>query len=229
MNQSPNSILTSHERESTKQALLQVGLPLLLSLWQVFELRIAQWVGPSSLANALLEEQRRVVSALVASVESLSQDSKGTTFSPYNISSPSSQFDKSLEGSGSPSSPSLRDKTLESMSVQAKQYQVTLFLLCDAISMDPSLLTTKPLERILAVGGLLEWEQLRAHDISESRLNRDWKSLVGRIYFGEVESPSIEKVNPSMEIEAKEVMKRDSPSLWKQDSQVFGLMNKTVF
>lgn len=45
---------------------LMIGLPLLVSFWQVFECRARQWIGSSNLVKALLEEQRSVIASIIA-------------------------------------------------------------------------------------------------------------------------------------------------------------------
>jgi hypothetical protein len=50
----------------TKRTELLVGFPLLVALWQVFELRAVQFVGKQQLAFALIEEQRCIMKSIVS-------------------------------------------------------------------------------------------------------------------------------------------------------------------
>lgn len=141
-----------------KPTLLQVGLPLLLALWQVFELRVNQWVGKRLLANVLLEEQRRIISALVASSSAV--PNLHDLYAEQHQHQPQPHH-------------SLTETFSEFMSVHAKRFQMSLFLLCDAINFDPTLITENRLKFLLYLGAYLEWEQARMHDISKERIGRD--------------------------------------------------------
>ncbi|KAJ3085463.1 hypothetical protein HK102_014149 [Quaeritorhiza haematococci] len=127
-------------------SLLQIGLPLLLALWQVFEHNVKQWVGHRTLAKTLVSEQRNVVDALV---QPLSTDDPDV-----HVSKPDADF-------------------AQFMSVHAKRFQVTIFLLCDAIQFDPEFLTKTSLDFMVSFGSHLEWEQSVTHDLSPQRLERD--------------------------------------------------------
>ncbi|TPX48149.1 hydroxymethylglutaryl-CoA reductase (NADPH) [Synchytrium endobioticum] len=152
--------------------LLQVGLPLMLALWQVFEIRVVQWVGSRDLVRELLQEQRRVMSNLVATPlgagwAQLSAKHDGWTPDIYG-SNPSS-----------PDSPGVinRETFRELMAIHGKRFQVTLLLLCDAVSFGPRSVNATVLRFLRKLGGYLEWEQARAHDISPRRLHRDLQAL----------------------------------------------------
>lgn len=60
--------------ESQDSTVLQVGLPLLLSIWQVFECRSLQWVGDRILLKELLQEQRQVVASIIACADGVKFD-----------------------------------------------------------------------------------------------------------------------------------------------------------
>ena len=49
----------------TDKTSLLVGFPLLVALWQVFELRAVQYIGKQRLASAVIEEQRQIINAIV--------------------------------------------------------------------------------------------------------------------------------------------------------------------
>jgi hypothetical protein len=63
---SANEALEKIIRNSTKKDILQVGLPLILALWQVFECWVRQSIGSSELVNLLLSEQRSVLVSLIS-------------------------------------------------------------------------------------------------------------------------------------------------------------------
>ncbi|TPX31739.1 hydroxymethylglutaryl-CoA reductase (NADPH) [Synchytrium microbalum] len=159
--------------------LLQVGLPLMLALWQVFEIRVVQWVGHRDLVRELLDEQRRVISNLVAAPLGAGWLSSG-----INEGLPwmnSSAFNADTDNSNSLAAPSSltvsREKFRELMTIHGKRFQVTLLLLCDAVSLGPRATTAPVLHFLRKLGGYLEWEQARSHDISPSRLERDVLAL----------------------------------------------------
>lgn len=45
------------------------------------------------------------------------------------------------------------------------RFQVTLFLLCDAIGLDSKVVNTQFLQTLLLLGSYLEWEGIAAHDV----------------------------------------------------------------
>ena len=123
-------------RDST----LSIGLSLLLSLWQVFEYRVSQWIGNELLASRILTEQRAIFFALMGDI---------------------------------PTSPSPLSHFQLYMRLHSKRFQVTMFLLCDAISFDTNLITTNSMEFICNLGFNFEYEQTAAHDLSPRKLARD--------------------------------------------------------
>jgi hypothetical protein len=119
---------------------LKVGLPLLLSLWQVFECRALQWIHDPLLLSSLLSEQRDVI----ASIISCTHDN--------------SDFDQCA-------------------SLYAQRLQVTLFLYCDAVRFDESLLNPIDFQYLKLIGSKLEREHLALRDLSPERLKKDLELL----------------------------------------------------
>ncbi|KAJ3388355.1 hypothetical protein HDU92_001547 [Lobulomyces angularis] len=150
-----------HGAEETKDAdsssLILVGLPLLLSIWQVFELRVNQWVGESNLRKSILLENRKVLLSLVG-----------------NIGIGKSRVDYFSEGEKCFDNKLNLKKLIK---LNSKRFQVTLFLLIDAISLDPSSIAIQRITFFKYLGRHLEWEQTLAHDVSPERLIRDLNIL----------------------------------------------------
>jgi len=136
--------------------LIQVGFPLLLALWQVFELRVVQWVGHSSLSSSLLEEQRKVISAIVSS-----------PIPPYKPS----EVHPLVVINGKTQDPPYINLFNRFIPVYSKRFQVTMILLCNAISVDPTLINSRRIKFLLTLGSYLEWELAKDHDLG--RLGRD--------------------------------------------------------
>jgi len=136
--------------------LIQVGFPLLLALWQVFELRVVQWVGHSSLSSSLLEEQRKVISAIVSS-----------PIPPYKPS----EIRPPVIGAAKTQEPTYLNSFNRFIPIYSKRFQVTMFLLCNAISFDPTLINSRRIKFLLTLGSYLEWELAKDHDLG--RLGRD--------------------------------------------------------
>lgn len=135
--------------------LIQVGFPLLLALWQVFELRVVQWVGHSSLSSSLLEEQRKVISAIVSSPI--------PPYKPSEVRPPVANNNVSVN--------TYTDSFNRFLPIHAKRFQVTMFLLCNAISFDPTLINSRRIKLLLSLGSYLEWEITKDHDLG--KLARD--------------------------------------------------------
>ncbi|RKP03120.1 hypothetical protein CXG81DRAFT_9957 [Caulochytrium protostelioides] len=125
---------------------LRVGFPLLLSLWQVFEVHVLQYVDNEQLIRALLMEQRRVVQSLVSGLPPQPQ-SQHAQQHPHDARA--AQYVRTIH----------------------KRYQTTLLLLTDATSL--SALTGNDLQHLIRLGAYLEWEQTLAHDVSPPRIVRD--------------------------------------------------------
>jgi hypothetical protein len=79
----------------------------------------------------------------------------------------------------SPESPGIitRETFRELMAIHGKLFQVTLLLLCDAVSFGSNAVNPATLRFLRKLGSYLEWEQARAHDISPRRLERDIRAL----------------------------------------------------
>ncbi|KAJ3112730.1 hypothetical protein HDU96_004218 [Phlyctochytrium bullatum] len=208
--------------KAASPSLLQVGRPLILALWQVFELRALQWIGHQPLATALLDAQLEVVMALVEipapSLSGLSAPAKksapaasaagksaavpvavavngaghanGST-SASDDSDGTADDSDGLEMKGAVTAAAVPasaggfvvpPRVAAVMTAHARRFQVSVFLLCDASTLDPSVLQTRGCVDLLrSVGSKLEWEQTCAHDLSPSRLARDLAvALVGR-------------------------------------------------
>ncbi|ORX78859.1 hypothetical protein BCR32DRAFT_206402 [Anaeromyces robustus] len=138
--------------------LIQVGFPLLLALWQVFELRVVQWVGHSSLSSSLLEEQRKVISSLVSSPI--------PPYKPSEVRPPAL-----INGAAKQQDPVYLNLFKRFLPIHSKRFQVTMVLLCNAISFDPTLINSRRIKFLLALGSYLEWELAKDHDLG--RLGRD--------------------------------------------------------
>ena len=123
---------------------LRVGLSLIVSLWQVFELRVSQWVGNVRLANLLRDEQRRVVSALLIN--------------------PSELCHLLYSGRGGEEFQGDQDDGVyedDYLAIQGKQHLFSMFLLCNAVCALPSFLTEERIAFVLRLGGFLEREHAR--------------------------------------------------------------------
>ncbi|KNE54228.1 hydroxymethylglutaryl-CoA reductase, degradative [Allomyces macrogynus ATCC 38327] len=158
---------TSLSAIPTKREILQVGFPLVLAIWQVFELWVAQYVGPSALAAHLLEEQRVIVSSLVATHE----DMVPADMVPYMAR------DTPIDASHTVSAEDAHDAFAKYLAVQAKRAQCTLFLLVDLIAHDPTQITLPVLAAVRTAGHYLEHEATVVHDVA--RLARDHRVVFG--------------------------------------------------
>ncbi|KAI9336232.1 hypothetical protein DFJ73DRAFT_790615 [Zopfochytrium polystomum] len=154
-----------------RHAALQVGRPLVLALWQVFELRVLQWVGFVPLARALLEVELDVLNALVEApllqthpylspqnghaddeddaddADDADEENDSDEGILINASTPSASTltSHTASNSRSPTAPAptstAAHRFTSLMSVNARRFQCALLLLCDASSFDPLLLT----------------------------------------------------------------------------------------
>ncbi|KAI9141159.1 hypothetical protein BKA69DRAFT_1076460 [Paraphysoderma sedebokerense] len=188
-----HSITLTELNVPSKKQILQVGFPLLLSIWQIFEVWVAQSVGHRTLASALLEEQRIIVSTLVATSNDILSVSNRFSSSPTdNQSYTSEDFAFLLDCSASiPTSATTRtdlssrlrvsgladDLFLKFMSIHAKRAQCSLFLLVDLICFDSSMVNRQLIGVVKIAGSYIEWEATIAHDLA--RLNRDWSVVFG--------------------------------------------------
>ncbi|KAI8928751.1 hydroxymethylglutaryl-coenzyme A reductase-domain-containing protein [Entophlyctis helioformis] len=184
---------------------LLVGIPLFLALWQVFQYRVSQWVGDASLAQDLLDEQRHVIETLVAVLPV-----------PANSGIPT----VSLSGAGAAVSVGVADKALalqhvcSVLDMHAARFQSTLFLLCDAISMDAPAAASDTggasafaadggtrlwTQQLRVVGKRLGREQAVAHDLAADRLRRDLELVRspggGVSHSGDLRGPGVRVVN----------------------------------
>jgi len=107
-----------------------VGAPLFTALYSFMKHEVDQ-ISVRSLANALKEEQLRVISSALNMI-GLSESAKDLE-----------QF----------------------LSVHSRRYQVTVFLLCDLISINPDLITPASLRFMLLLGNYLEMEGVICHDL----------------------------------------------------------------
>ncbi|KAJ3014794.1 UNVERIFIED_CONTAM: hypothetical protein HDU68_000128 [Siphonaria sp. JEL0065] len=168
---------------------LQVGRPLLLALWQVFELRVLQWVGHEPLAHLLLETQLEVLKSLTdanSNNQTIGASPLHQVTSPEDTSSDDEPLMLKHEGKKPQlSAAAPTDETIRALYAviekQSKRFQTSQFLLCDASSHDPNLLTVPRLRLLKAIGDLMAWEQMTAHDVCKSRLARD---LVAVLFVG---------------------------------------------
>ncbi|KJE88891.1 hydroxymethylglutaryl-CoA reductase [Capsaspora owczarzaki ATCC 30864] len=149
--------LRSHE--------LRVGLPLLLSLWHVFEYRVEQAAGPArDFARLILDEQSRVLSSLIANPAATTVG--GDFCAAQSESGPLSE--RLL-------AENKREYDIEALTdflgTHAKRFHVTLFLLCDALADHESRWSPPRLARLCRVGRYLEWQGAIVHDIA--RHDRD--------------------------------------------------------
>ncbi|KAL7753252.1 hypothetical protein RI367_001027 [Sorochytrium milnesiophthora] len=157
----------------TRRQILQVGLPLLLAIWQIFELWVTQYLGHVNLASLILEEQRLIVSSLVATT--------------YDIASAdvASLLDYSFDDLPSPAAVASVTESEQAaqalfhkfMSVHVKRAQCTLFMLVDLITCDPQHIKPALLTDIRAAGHYLEHQAAVAHDTA--RLPRDYNAIFG--------------------------------------------------
>ncbi|KAJ3160874.1 hypothetical protein HDU86_008235 [Geranomyces michiganensis] len=160
---------------------LRIGFPLVLALWQVFEFRVQQWVGKPVLARALIDEQWRVVSALVdiplgtspapAHSPHSHHHRDGTSHSHHSRSHSHSQRRHSRSGTGGLGLPPI-ENFRRAMATHAKRFQSTMFVLCDAITFPEGDVTASFVSLLAGIGNALEWNHAIAHDLSASRLAR---------------------------------------------------------
>ncbi|KAJ3014370.1 UNVERIFIED_CONTAM: hypothetical protein HDU68_000308 [Siphonaria sp. JEL0065] len=177
---------------------LQVGRPLLLALWQVFELRVLQWVGHEPLAHLLLETQLEVLKSLTDANSNNQTIGASPLHQVSTTPEDTSSDDEPLMFKGEGKKPQLSvtasaNETMRALHTviekQSKRFQTSQFLLCDASSHDPNLLTVPRLRLLKAIGDLMAWEQMTAHDVCKSRLARD---LVAVLFVGEVVGSDVE-------------------------------------
>jgi len=135
---------------ANRMKIMEIGFPLIVAFWQVYEFRVKEWVGRPLLAQLLIAEQRRILSCLVTLSLNSALTVEGNNISKFNAF----------------------------MALRSKRFQSTLFLLCDSISFDPSILSHDRLSFLFTLGNVLEWEQARAHDISPSRLTKRLQLLL---------------------------------------------------
>ncbi|KAJ3415255.1 hypothetical protein HDV05_005265 [Chytridiales sp. JEL 0842] len=152
---------------------LEVARPLILALWQVFELRVLQWVGHQPLANELLNVQLKVLAALTSAPTTSNSTSPlreppSLGDVPSASDSVDAQDDRGLEMNISKSSQAQKSVSLlrffAFLPVHARRFQCSLFLLCDASTYDAPLLTAERLAFLKALGTELEHEQVLARD-----------------------------------------------------------------
>ncbi|KAI8616868.1 hypothetical protein BC830DRAFT_163439 [Chytriomyces sp. MP71] len=168
---------------SVRESALQAGRPLLLALWQVFELRVLQWVGHAPLASTLLETQLDILRALTEDVTLLEGSSplrrSVTAADGDDSGSDDSEAGLVLVADGKkPAQDQVVQRLFVLIEKHSKRFQTSQFLLCDASSLDPNLLTVPRLQLLKSIGDLMAWEQMCAHDVSTSRLSRDIASLL---------------------------------------------------
>ncbi|KAI9189216.1 hypothetical protein H9P43_000644 [Blastocladiella emersonii ATCC 22665] len=162
----------------TKRQILQVGFPLALAIWQVFEVWVTQYVGGGSpnLAAAILDEQRVIVSSLVATHADVVPGSLQATadvadLASYLVIPPVADLDP-LGSAGVAG-----DLFTAAFHVQAKRSQCTLFLLIDQMTADPTSVTPAAIAAAKAAGFALEAEATACHDLA--RLVRDHRAVFG--------------------------------------------------
>ncbi|KAJ3070678.1 hypothetical protein HDU98_006302 [Podochytrium sp. JEL0797] len=205
------SLASSRPTTSERTPTLQVGRPLLLALWQVFELRVLQWVGHEPLAQMLLETQLEILRSLTE-IE-VSEPTKSPHPLTNHVTSPSSGGETSSDDeplmlkyeSRKPVTshiPASADETVRALfsliEKQSKRFQTSQFLLCDTSSHDPNLLTAPRLRLLKSIGDLMAWEQMCAHDVCESRMGRDLAAYLvsmagGVVVDGDVELEHVTK------------------------------------
>jgi len=132
------------------EMVMRVGFPLLMALWQVFEVEFAQHLGQQEIAIAILEDQCQILHSLVF---------------PYP----------------EPSEPTLNFP--EFMSNQMKKFQITLFLLCDAIGFESNVITSQFIRASLLLGSYLEWEGIVAHDVIHAKRDESNDSPNAFVYW----------------------------------------------
>jgi len=108
-----------------------VGAPLLVALWKTMKNEIDQIPVPL-LANALKEEEMRVIATALKIVEIPQHDVNFEHF----------------------------------ITIHSRRYQVTIFLLCELITVPPNLITPTCLQFMYLLGSYLEMEGSIAHDIA---------------------------------------------------------------
>ncbi|ORY50258.1 substrate-binding domain of hmg-CoA reductase [Rhizoclosmatium globosum] len=172
------SISATSRPATANDSTLQVGRPLLLALWQVFELRVLQWVGHEPLAHLLLETQLEILQSLTEAGEIRANNHSPLRQVTSAEESGSDDEPLMLKGENKkPQMPLTADQTLRTLYAliekQSKRFQTAQFLLCDTSSHDPNLLPAPRLRLLKSIGDLMAWEQMCAHDICASRLGRD--------------------------------------------------------
>ena len=129
---------------SLSNEVLRAGLPLLFALWQVLHYRVEQEVVSAFLRNEILQEQRHILRALVASFHTINQDELGSSTNSYTLNEAFKHF----------------------MRVHSKRWQATMLLLIDSLTLEPELRPQDALPYLHDIGELLEWKGTVAHDIA---------------------------------------------------------------
>ena len=173
--------------KESEDELLQVGLPLLLALWQVFEFYVSQWTAePEPLQRHLLDTHRSWLSELCSSRSADALPS--TTDSPAHVMFGSSARRQPLPVSKQhlqdPKqqqqqqqqpiyNENLHDVTrlLGEFQQQARFFPMPILLSLNAMLLEGHFVTGAYLQWLSRVGDFLGWELRAAHDIS--RMDRD--------------------------------------------------------
>jgi hypothetical protein len=137
-------------------AVTNVGFPLLLALWQIFEIRVVQWVGHPQLASLIIHEQRKIIFFTLKSLEHNVEDNLRKTISikyPTQETLPISLLHNTMH---------------RFFLTHQKRLQISMVLLVDMVSFSPNFITEESLKELLAIGFYLEHEATIAHDVARA-------------------------------------------------------------
>ncbi|KAH9265555.1 hydroxymethylglutaryl-CoA reductase, degradative [Batrachochytrium salamandrivorans] len=154
---------------------LLVGVPLFVALWQVFNYRVAQWVGDVSLATSLVDHQQRIIDSLASTLPDNVAGDRHFTANPIDLTNSMTIMER-------------KEHISKLLNLHAERFQATLILLCDSISLDIPLSTQPQRHALASLGRRLEREQAIAHDLSPERIIRDLSivRVQGLSYFGDL-------------------------------------------
>ncbi|OQR81650.1 3-hydroxy-3-methylglutaryl-coenzyme A reductase [Thraustotheca clavata] len=127
----------SHFSNAKEDPALSAGLPLLLSIWQVFNYHIDQEVSSPLLQQVILQEQCDLLDSIA--------HWKVPVVTKATI--PTEAFAKYMEK-------------------HAKRWQATMFLLVDCLALDHGKITTERITFVKNAGRYIEWEGTVAHDMA---------------------------------------------------------------
>eukprot|EP00941_MAST-03F_sp_MAST-3F-sp1_P006360 g6360.t1 len=160
--------------------LLVVGLPLLLSLWKVFEANVQSFVSHRPLAEALVREQASIMELLVSTwcLAPGYGHILSPALRPTNISQ-NTLKEMPAVSIGRAENVNTVDRSVADNAAKmarwmprlCKRWQATLCLLVDSLVVNPPVMTIERVNFVQRIGSFIEFEGTMAHDIA--RWQRD--------------------------------------------------------